>query len=49
MPSKYTGSNVSHVFAVAFRTGKRLSFLARDDEERDIWMEKIQDALGIGK
>ncbi|CAD2214252.1 protein kinase [Angomonas deanei] len=48
VPSKYTGSNSPHVFAVAFKTGKRLSFQARSDAERDSWMEKIQYVLGIG-
>eukprot|EP00796_Vickermania_ingenoplastis_P005056 gene5056-3643_t len=48
VPNKYTGSNASHVFAVAFKTGKRLSFQARNDNERDEWMEKIQEVLGIG-
>lgn len=47
VPSKYTGSNVSHVFAVAFKTGKRLSFQARNDDERNLWMDKIQQVLGI--
>lgn len=47
VPSKYTGSNVSHVFAVAFKTGKRLSFQARNDDERNAWMNKIQEVLGI--
>lgn len=48
VPNKYTGSNASHVFAVAFKTGKRLSFQAKSDAERDEWMEKIQEVLGIG-
>lgn len=48
VPSKYTGSNASHVFAVAFKTGKRLSFQTKSDNERDAWMEKIQEVLGIG-
>ncbi|ESL07542.1 serine/threonine protein kinase [Trypanosoma rangeli SC58] len=47
VPSKYTGSNARHVFAVAFKTGKRLLFQARGDPERDEWMQKIQEALGI--
>ncbi|CCW60021.1 unnamed protein product [Phytomonas sp. EM1] len=48
VPNKYNSSNAPHVFAVAFKTGKRLSFQARSDEERDLWMSKIQDVLGIG-
>ncbi|KAH9582290.1 Protein kinase domain [Trypanosoma melophagium] len=48
VPSKYTGSGAQHVFAVAFKTGKRLLFDARDHAERDEWMEKMQEALGIG-
>lgn len=48
VPNKYTGSNASHVFAVAFKTGKRLSFQAKSDAERDEWMAKIQEVLGIG-
>ncbi|EPY35010.1 protein kinase [Strigomonas culicis] len=48
VPSKYTGSNAPHVFAVAFKTGKRLSFQARSDAERDEWMDKIQYVLGLG-
>jgi protein kinase len=47
VPSKYTGANVPYVFAVAFKTGKRLSFQARNDEEREVWMDKIQELLGI--
>lgn len=47
VPSKYTGSNAAHVFAVAFRTGKRILFQARSDGERGDWMQKIQEALGI--
>eukprot|EP00796_Vickermania_ingenoplastis_P005058 gene5058-3645_t len=43
VPNKYTGSNASHVFAVAFKTGKRLSFQARNDSDRSGWMEKIQE------
>ncbi|KAF8288165.1 putative serine/threonine protein kinase [Trypanosoma cruzi] len=45
--SKYTGSNAQHVFAVAFKTGRRLLFQARGDPERDAWMQKIQQTLGI--
>lgn len=48
VPNKYTGSNAPHVFAVAFKTGKRLSFQAKSDQERDDWMAKIQEVLGIG-
>ncbi|KEG06752.1 putative serine/threonine protein kinase [Trypanosoma grayi] len=48
VPSKYTGSNAQHVFAVAFKTGKRLLFQARGEPERDEWMQKIQETLGIG-
>ncbi|CCW67005.1 unnamed protein product [Phytomonas sp. Hart1] len=48
VPNKYNSSNAPHVFAVAFKTGKRLSFQARNNEERDMWMSKIQDVLGIG-
>lgn len=47
VPSKYTGSNNSHVFAVALKTGKRILFQARSDAERGDWMQKIQEALGI--
>ncbi|ORC93032.1 putative serine/threonine protein kinase, partial [Trypanosoma theileri] len=47
VPAKYTGSDVQHVFAVAFKTGKRLLFQVRGEPERDEWMEKIQQALGI--
>ncbi|GET93218.1 hypothetical protein, conserved [Leishmania tarentolae] len=48
VPAKYTGCNASFVFAVAFKTGKRLSFQTKSEVERDLWMEKIQDVLGIG-
>ncbi|CAD2214253.1 protein kinase [Angomonas deanei] len=48
VPPRYTGSNASHVFAVAFKTGKRLLFQARGDAECSEWMEKIQEVLGIG-
>ncbi|KAG5465451.1 hypothetical protein CUR178_00154 [Leishmania enriettii] len=48
VPAKYTGCNASFVFAVAFKTGKRLSFQTKSEMERDLWMEKIQDVLGIG-
>ncbi|KAH9582291.1 Protein kinase domain [Trypanosoma melophagium] len=47
VPSKYTGSGAQHVFAVAFKTGKRLLFQARGEAERGEWMEKIQEALGL--
>jgi len=48
VPMKYTGTNAQHVFAVAFKTGKRLLFQARGDAECGEWMSRIQDALGIG-
>nr|CCC93734.1 putative protein kinase [Trypanosoma congolense IL3000] len=48
VPSKYTGSNAPNVFAVAFKAGRRLLFQARGPAERDAWMQKIQEVLGIG-
>jgi protein kinase len=47
VPPKYTGSNAEFVFAVAFKTGKRLSFQAPCEEAMTLWMEQIQSALGI--
>ncbi|EAN78010.1 protein kinase, putative [Trypanosoma brucei brucei TREU927] len=48
VPSKYTGSNAPNVFAVVFVGGSRLLFQARGTPERDAWMQKIQEVLGIG-
>nr|CCC51537.1 putative protein kinase [Trypanosoma vivax Y486] len=47
VPSKYTGSSAPNVFAVVFKAGRRLLFQARGAAERDGWMQKIQEALGI--
>ena len=47
LPSKYTGGNVPNAFSVAFITGKRLTFQATDAVQRDLWLSKIQETLGI--
>ena len=47
VPPKYTGTNAQNVFAVAFKTGKRLSFQAPNSDAMNVWMERIQSALGI--
>jgi protein kinase len=47
VPPKYTGTNAQNVFAVAFKTGKRLSFQAPNVEAMNLWMERIQNTLGL--
>jgi serine/threonine protein kinase len=46
-PSKFAPQRSETAFSIIMKNGKRLTFIARNNEQRDLWIESIQRAIGM--